>query len=285
VSADVVRELWRYPVKSMQGEVLASAVLTDHGVLGDRGWATRDERRGGIRGAKKISSLMRCAARYVEEPSAPRPVPHAELTLPGGESVRTDDPSVHERLSAALDHPVTLFPLQPPEALDHYRRGAPDSDDLLEELRGMFGREADEPLPDFAAFPPELLEYESLPGTYFDAYALLLVTRQTLATLHADVRRFRPNIVVDVPEGDGYPERAWIGRRLRIGDEVELQVEMGCPRCVMITLPFADLPQDRALLRRVVREAGQDVGVYATVVRGGTIRDGDTVTVVEGTVS
>ncbi len=278
-----IEDLWRYPVKSMMGEALTSVDITPAGVIGDRGWATRDEVRGGIRGAKKIAGLMRFAARYVDEPSTARPVPHAEITLPDGTAARTDATDVDERVSAALDHKVRLFPLQPPDALEHYRRGAPDSDDLLEELRGIFGREAGEPLPNFAAFPPELIEYESPPGTYFDAFPLLLVTRQSLATLGADVRRFRPNLVIDAPDAtDRYPELAWAGRTLRVGDDVELRVEMGCPRCVMVTLPFADLPQDRALLRRIVREAGQDLGVYASVVHPGTVRVGDAVSVGPG---
>jgi uncharacterized protein YcbX len=50
----LVAEVWRYPVKSMIGERLASTLVNDWGVLGDRVWAVRDEVRGGIRGAKKV---------------------------------------------------------------------------------------------------------------------------------------------------------------------------------------------------------------------------------------
>lgn len=275
-----VGQVWRYPAKSMAGEQLESTRIGSGGVLGDRGWAVRDEVRGGIRGAKKIGRLMQLGARYLAEPVEGAPPPAIAITLPDGSAIASGDDGVDARLSAALDHEVTLWPLQSDR--EHYRRGPADSDDLLEELRAIFGREEDEPLPDFSLFPAEVIEYESPPGTYFDAYPLLLVTDGSLATLEqiapgsrADVRRFRPNLVITdaEPAGD-FPEQAWVGRTLAVGS-AELEVVAPCPRCVMITRGFADLPEDRALLRTVVREADQNLGVYATVKKAGTVRVGD----------
>src|SRR5512135_2757790 len=60
-----VKEIWRYPVKSMAGERVATGTLTTRGVVGDRGWAIKDEKAGEIRGAKKLPALMRCHAAYV----------------------------------------------------------------------------------------------------------------------------------------------------------------------------------------------------------------------------
>ena len=275
-----VASLWRYPAKSMMGDSFPRLPIDRGGVIGDRGWAVRDEVRGGIRGAKKIGALMRLHARYVDEPTSGKPPPDIEISLPDGTSLRSDDPDVNERLSAALDHPVTLWPLQPATDRDHYRRGAPDTDDLDAELRQIFGREPDEPLPGFEGLPLDvLMEYESPPGTYFDAAPILLVTAQSLATLarlapqsNFDARRFRPNIVVALDDGDGeFPEQRWIGRRLRLGD-VELEVTAPCPRCVMVTRDFADLPADRQVLRTIVREADQNLGVYAHVTAPGDLR-------------
>ena len=279
-----VAELWRYPVKSMMGERLESAEVTTAGVLGDRGWAARDEVRGGIRGAKKIGSLMALAARYVEEPTAALATPVVEITLPDGDIVRTDDPDANARVSKALDHEVTLWPLQPADQLDHYRRGAPDNDDFLTEMRQVFGRLDDEPLPDPTGFPPEIIvEYESPPGTYFDAFPLMLATTSSLAEIQqrvpdslVDVRRFRPNFLIDTGSAAGFVEQTWLGRRLRVGG-VEAEVVLGCPRCVMVTRGFADLPEDRAILRTVVREANQNLGVYANVVTPGRVSPGDPV--------
>jgi uncharacterized protein YcbX len=277
----IVTGLWRYPVKSMMGEMLDATQLTAQGVVGDRGWATRDEVRGGIRGAKKIGPLMQFSARYTSEPSLGGAIPHVIITLPDRREVRTDSPDVSAILSEVLDHEVTLWPLLDREKhLEHYRRG-PWEADLMAELREMFGRDSDEELPDLSGMPPEVVEFESPPGTYFDAYPLLLITEESLSTLarvaprsRVDVRRFRPNVVVRTGSDEPYPEQRWIGRRLAIG-AVELEIVTPCPRCVMITRPFADLPEDRSLVKTVVREANHNVGVYARVARPGAVAAGD----------
>jgi uncharacterized protein YcbX len=62
--AITVSQLFRYPIKSMRGETHTSLNVTETGVTGDRVWAVRDEVRGGIRGAKKIPSLMKLAANF-----------------------------------------------------------------------------------------------------------------------------------------------------------------------------------------------------------------------------
>jgi uncharacterized protein YcbX len=281
-----VSQLWRYPVKSMVGGRVDSIVLDELGVVGDRTWAVRDLERGGIRGAKKIGSLMRLAARDVEDG-------HVEITLPDGSTVRTNDEDVDERVSAALDHRVRLEALRPADDLDHYRRGAPDSDDVVAELRGIFGREDDEPFPDFSVFPPIIAEFESPPGTYYDVFPLMVMSEAALAALAAalpdsnvDIRRFRPSFVIDTGDDGadastpGHPEFDWIGRRATIGGTT---VEFGapCPRCVMVTREISsDIPADRAVLRHIVRDLDQNLGIYATVVTPGTIRAGDSMTFV-----
>ena len=281
-----IRAIHRYPVKSMGGEDLDAVDLASGGLPGDRAYAVRDEKRGGIRGAKKIPALMECGARY---PKAPQegPAPSAEITLPDGSSLSTSDEDAGARISAAVGTEVSLWPLLPAEALDHYRRGAPDDPDMLAELRSMFAREPDEPLPDIGKFPPELLEFESPPGTYFDAFPLLLLTEQSLATMNAaapgsrfEARRFRPNFLIGTDDGgDPFPELAWIGRELALG-EARVSVAMECPRCVMTTHGFDDLPKDPGVMRSLVKEAGGNLGVYATVVRPGRVCVGDAVRLV-----
>lgn len=273
-------EIWQYPVKSMIGVTVPAATITPTGIDGDRTWAARDQERGGIRGAKHLGGLMQLAATYAGPPGGP-----VTITLPDGDVVSTEDPDVDARVSAAIDHQVTLEALRPASDREHYRRGAPYQDDLLDELKAVFGREEGEPLPDLTAFPPEIFEFESPPGTYYDAHPLLVLTTSALRSLQealpdsaVDVRRFRPSLVVDTGDEPGHPERAWIGHRLRVG-EVEVDVVGGCPRCVMVTRRIDDdTPQDRSVLRHIVRDLGQDVGVYATVARPGRISTGDEVT-------
>lgn len=276
-----VAQIWRYPVKSMAGERLTSTPVGEAGLPGDRAWAVRDEERGGIRGAKKLPELMRCAARYLAEPTRER-AGDAEMRLSDGTTVRTDDPEAAVHLSRVLGTRVTLWPLQSADRLEHFRRGAPTHADLEQELRSIFALEPDEPLPDLSGLPPELLEYESPPGTYFDAFPLLLLTSTSLDALarlapesQIDVRRFRPNFVLDLPEDTtGFPEAAWAGRRVRLGG-MTAEVTIPCMRCVMTTLPVDELPKDPRIMRTMVRETRQCLGAYARVLEPGTVGLGD----------
>jgi len=278
-----VREIWRYPVKSMAGERLEQVEVDAGGIPGDRGWAVRDEVRGGIRGAKKIAALMRLAARYLEPPARGK-VGAPEITLPDGSTVRANAPDAAKRVSLAVENEVTLWPLLPPTALDHYRRGKPDHDDMLTELRSIFGRLPDEPLPDLSQLPRELFEFESPVGTYFDAFPLNVLTTATLDALakaspesRVDVRRFRPNFVIETEPGiSGYVDAEWAHRRLRLG-ELEIEGAIPCMRCVMVTHGFADLPKDPKILRAIVREANQNVGLYAKPAGSARVRVGDEV--------
>lgn len=273
-------QIWQYPVKSMVGRTVDEAEVVDTGLVGDRTWAVRDQVRGGIRGAKQLGGLMQLAAEPSEDGSG-----HATITFPDGSTVSTADPAASAAVSAAIDHEVTLEALAPATDLDHYRRGEMYHDDLMEHIRATFGREADEPLPDLSGFPPEIFEFESPPGTYHDAYPLLILSTSALAALaealpdsDVDVRRFRPSLVVDTGSDAGHVEREWIGGSLDVGSAT-LDVVGGCPRCVMVTRAVGvDVPADRRVLRHIVADLGQDVGVYATVSRPGRVAVDDTVT-------
>ena len=215
-----VDQIWRYPVKSMIGAPVEAADLDEQGIVGDRTWAVRDQVRGGIRGAKVLGGLMRLSARYADGAGGP-----VVITLPDGETVSTDDPGAAAAVSAAIDHEVTLEALRPADDLEHYRRGDAYHDDPMEELRSIFGRTEDEPLPDLTVFPPTIFVHESPPGTYHDAFPLLLVSTSALRALQEalpdsaiDIRRFRPSIVVDTGDAAGHPEFDWVGRRLQVGD-------------------------------------------------------------------
>jgi len=278
-----VIEIWRYPVKSMGGEQLERCALGKLGIPGDRGWAVRDEAVNEIRGAKKLPSLLLLATRYLEEPAAER-VPPAEITFPDGTRVRTDAPEAAARLSEFLGRRVTLWPRRPADDREHYRRGLPDHPDFEAELRSIFGRLPDEPLPDLSVFPQELFEYTSPLGTYFDALPLHLLTTASLRALgrlnpasRFDRRRFRPNFLIEPEEGtDELVESAWSGETLRVGGAA-VKVEMGTPRCSMTTQAQGDLPKDPGVLRTVVRHADQNLGVYARVVEPGHVAVGDPV--------
>jgi uncharacterized protein YcbX len=280
-----VATIFRYPVKSMAGEVLQTARLGSRGIPGDRAWAVRDEERGGIRGAKRFPELMCCRAWYEEEPAAEGSSP-AQVALPDGRQICINDPQMPRALSSLVDSPVSVWPLMPADMLEHYTRGAPLLEDTGAELRRIFGRTEAEPLPDLSAFPAELIKFESLPGTYFDAFPILLMTVASLAHLQEvadtqqfDVRRFRPNLLLDTTSQSPFPERDWVGKRLSIGG-AELEVTLECPRCSMTTHPFDILPRDPGIMRTLVNQANGNLGVYANVVSPGMVSAGDAVTII-----
>src|SRR5579885_344683 len=272
-----VGEIWRYPVKSMAGERIASCAVGTLGIPGDRGWAIRDEKAGEIRGAKKIPQLMRCSAHYVAEPDGSS-TPAAEITFPDGSKTRAGDKQTEARLSELIGRPVTLWPIQPVENRDFYRRSAPDNPDMMAELREIFGRVQDEPIPDLTMFPAEILEFTSPLGTYFDVFPIHVLTTASLAELsrlnpgaNFDARRFRPNFLIKSNDKvRGFEETTWSGRIVRIG-EVRLKIEMPTVRCVMPTLEQGELPKDSSVLRTIVKHAKQNVGLYATVAQPGTV--------------
>jgi hypothetical protein len=226
---------------------------------------------------------MQCTARYLREPESAA-IPHVAMKLPDGSEVRSDDADLSARLSAAAGKPVSLWPLQSPENADHYRRRPPDDPDFERELRQIFGRLPDEPLPDLSVFPPEIFEFVSPRGTYFDAFPLHLLTTASLDELRRhnaaadfDRRRFRPNFLIrTADDANGFAEVDWCGRELRVGS-VSIKLEMPTVRCVMTTQAQSSLTKDPSVLRTIVRDANQNLGVYASVTSPGAIEVGDRV--------
>ena len=295
-------EIWRYPVKSMSGERLSSCTIGPCGIAGDRGWALRDEVAGEIRGAKYLPKLLLCSARYRTAPSGTT-IPDVEIRFPDGSTVSSDDPDVAARLSTFLGRRVSLWPIQPAADRSHYKRaqagatilGWISRHRLLRphiariiryagqegEARAVFGREPDEPLPEFAAIPSELFEFTSPPGTYFDAFPIHLLTTASIETMRRrnstadwNVRRFRPNFLIATASATGcLEETSWGHRTIRIG-HVSLRCEGPTVRCAMTMHAQEGLARDSTILRTIVRDADQNFGAYARPIGDGVIDEG-----------
>ena len=258
-----VISLWRYPIKSMAGEELESSEVTDRGLLGDRTYALIDSSDGKAATAKnprKWPHLFDFQASLV-----PPSFSAIRIALPDGTTASTDQPDLDQILSKALSREVTL---------QGAKSGEVKSEGYWPDMEGLAHRNT---VTDFTL--PE--------GTFFDCAMVHLLTTATLERLHElypegrfDVRRFRPNIVVQPPsEEKGFAENAWIGRTLAIGNEVRLNITAAAGRCVMTTLAQGDLPKDPGILRTLAKHNRANVGVYARVTRGGTIRCGDSVAI------
>jgi MOSC domain-containing protein len=261
-----VVSLWHYPVKSMMGEELNATEVTDRGLLGDRAYALVDGSDGKVATAKnprKWPRLFDFRATFIDPARAAAKVPPVRIALPDGTTVTSDQSDLNQLLSKALDREVTLRAAQ---------RGAVTAEEYWPDMEGLDHRNT---VTDFTL--PE--------GTFFDCATVHLLTTATLDRLRElyppgrfEVRRFRPNIVVQLASGEkGFAENAWVGHTLAIGDEVRLSISGPCARCVMTTLAQGDLSNDPGILRTAAQHNQVNVGVYAAVVRGGTIRRGDPV--------
>jgi uncharacterized protein YcbX len=118
-----IQQIWRYPVKSMSGELLDQCDVDIRGLQGDRGWALREEKVREVTNGKRTPLLMQCAAHYREEPENGA-IPHVVITCHDGTIIASDEVDVNERLSRTLEKTVSLWPLQSPTNKAHYRRAS-----------------------------------------------------------------------------------------------------------------------------------------------------------------
>jgi uncharacterized protein YcbX len=268
-----VVSIWRYPVKSMLGEELNSSYVTERGLAGDRSYALIDQETGKVASAKnprKWGKLFDFRTAFIEDPPpqvAENILPPVRITFPDGTHIySSDQDNIDHTLSSVVGREVRLI---------RANLEKPSYEEYWPDIEGLAQREkvTDEAMP---------------PQTFFDIAVIHIFTTSTINRLRElypegrfEVRRFRPNIVVESAasseEKKDFIENLWVGKKLTIGEDIVLKVTGPCTRCVMITLPQGDLPKDLDILRTVAQYNRVTAGVYASVHRGGTIRRGDQV--------
>jgi uncharacterized protein YcbX len=251
----------------MMGEELNRTEVTERGLLGDRVYALVDPTNGkvaSVKNPRKWSGLFECRATFVEPPRSGEKIPPVRITLPDGTLVTSVQRDLNQVLSNVLGRQVTFATTAPK---------APSLEEYWPDMDGLAHRET--------------ITDEGMPaGTFFDCAVVHVLTTATIDRLRElypqgrfEVRRFRPNIVIELASGEkNFVENAWVGRTLVLGDKVRLNVTGPCPRCVMTTWPQSDLPKDPGILRTVAQHNQTNVGVYATVIESGVTRQGDSVT-------
>ncbi len=260
-----VLSLFRFPVKSMLGDNPDAIHVSESGFSGDRGWAVRDERRGDFATGKRVAApdeLSCDCGRLRTGLTACRK--SSCLTVTGSPQMTRRPRSAFRRRSGEMSRSGRSVPIR--LHLNPSKRSRIPAADF----RSTMARAADEPMPDFSAIPPELLATFGNPERpYVDFAPLMLLSQQSLDSIASaapdseiDVRRFRPSVLVDTPSDEAFPEQAWVGKRVQIG-EVVLDLRMTCPRCVMTTHGFADLEKDPTVMRTLVQQAEGNLGVYA----------------------
>jgi uncharacterized protein len=231
-----VLELWRYPVKSLQGERLDSAALTADGLAGDRRFAIFDVETGFGLTARRAPELLFASARLRDDGDV-------EITLPDG-SHAGDDAALSEWLGRRVE-------LRSADGETPRRYENPEVD---------FERETER---DWAPF-------EGAPGPFHDSRGarVSIVSTETIGSW--DRRRFRSNVLLD-----GAGEDALVGSRIALGGAV-LDVGMRIQRCVMTTRPQPDgIDRDLTVLRTIARERDARLAVGALVIRPGRVSVGD----------
>jgi len=258
--------IWRYPVKSMLGEELNSSYVTERGLIGDRVYALVDQETGKVASAKnpkKWGTLFDFHATFIDPLRDVENIPPIRITFPDGTQIFSDQGDVDDTLSKIIGREVRLMRA----SLDK-----PSYEEYWPDIEGLAQREkvTDEPMP---------------PKTFFDIAVIHILTSSTIDHLRElypegrfEVRRFRPNIVVKSTSGEkDFIENLWVGKKMVIGEETILKITGPCTRCVMTTLPQADLPRDLGILHTVAKYNQVHAGVYASVHRGGRIHRGDRV--------
>jgi uncharacterized protein len=264
-----VVSMWRYPVKSMLGEEINSSYVTERGLIGDRTYALIDQETGKVASAKnprKWGKLFDFRATFIDAPQVVENIPPVRITFPDGTQIFSSDQEyIDHTLSKVLSREVRLMRAT---SLDK-----PSYEEYWPDIEGLAQREK--------------VTDEAMPSqTFFDIAVIHLLTTSTINRLRElypegrfEVRRFRPNIVVESASSEekNFVENLWVGKKLKIGEDIVLKVTAPCTRCVMTTLPQGDLPKDLGILRTTAKYNHVNAGVYASVHEGGTIHRGEPV--------
>ncbi len=245
-----VKQLWRYPVKSLQGEQLDSTELSD-AIPGDRVWGIIDLETNLLLSAKRVPKLLEGHARIIGD--------HCIITI-GRNEISSQEPNVDEKLSNWLGRDAML--IQPVSG--ETRSIEIEWDD------GSVETPED----------PNIFEFSTSPGWFFDSSSSLhLIGTATLDLLEkrvgkgsGDVRRFRPNIVAQTDEP--FEENNWVGKDLLIGS-TEIHVKKRTDRCIVITRAFDNYESSRATLRYLAENHDREAGISMNPVKAGLISVGD----------
>ena len=217
-----------------------------------------------------ISRNIDCRSIFVDSPNDIDVIPPVRITFPDGSNILSDHKQneINSSLSKVFDREVSLMKASNYEE-PSYEEYWPDIDGLSRR-----NQVTDEAMPS---------------KTFFDIAVIHILTTSTINRLRElypqgrfEVRRFRPNIVVESTSEEknkknDFVENACVGKKMTIGDDIVLNIAAPCTRCVMITLPQGDLPRDLGILSTVARYNEVHVGVYASVERRGIIHRGDTI--------
>ncbi|MDE5054959.1 MOSC domain-containing protein [Niallia taxi] len=233
-----IEEIVRHPVKSFRGESVAETNVMEYGLYGDRSHAFADDtRKGKYLTITQFPEMVRYSARFAGE-EAMSEYPSVEITTPEGKVMNWGDAALALELEGKSKRKISLLSYTP----------------------------------------------ENVPLGAIEEEHIQLVTDASLEKLKelwgeaaVDHRRFRPNLILSLKDKTPFIEESWFGKRIKIGTEVELQLNRHCERCMIVTVDPDNAERSPSLLKTVFKQRQNNFGVYASVIKTGKIHSGDEV--------
>jgi uncharacterized protein len=251
-----VDSLWRYPVKSMRGEELGEAFASYSGIYGDRLFAFRSsESHKGFPylTAREQRRLLQYRPRFRNPDKAARPINLTEAESKGANPLSADladlvvDVETPDGKMLAIDDPALIEMLR--SNIDQKHQVT-----LMQSQRAMT---------------------DCRPVSIFSLQSAQQLAEETGTPI--DKRRFRANVYVDLPSAKGFAENEFVGRSLKIGPKVVVQILERDARCVMITLDPDTGEQAPAILKKVAQAHDGMAGVYGAVLVEGMLHKSDSI--------
>ncbi len=253
-----VESLWRYPVKSMSGEVMTEAFMGFSGFYGDRCFAFKNSssRKGFPYLSATVQGQMLCYRTQFRHPERAMKPPNLieAMKIPPGVNPANAEPN-----------DLTLDVVTPSGAVV-----AVDDPALAEMLvEGLPGENH--------------LTLVRSDRALTDCRPVSLISLQTVQQIEAelgipiDKRRFRANIYLNLASGSGFAEDKLVGRKLRIGSSAEIMILERDPRCKMISLDPDTGEHNPEVLRKVAQAHATFAGVYCAVLVEGILTKGDSI--------
>ena len=247
-----IKQILRFPVKSMGGESLSTAFVDENGVEGDRIFALKELETGFIVSAKnpkKWKAIIELEAFLENEKLKIRQIQTGQVF-----ENENDITNLIQKLTARKVSLVSNSNQQETREADR---------SLIEQIGNDIRQEP--------------LASASKIGHFFDFAPIHLMTTSSLNEIKKhypkgkfDLKRFRPNLLIDTGNKTGFVENDWLGKTLQIGADVQIKIIEPCPRCVVTTLPQGELEKDHEILKTIVQHNQVESHTYypGTLLKG-----------------
>lgn len=241
MNVGTIKEIVRYPVKSFAGESVDKTLVMDYGLYGDRSHAYVDQTRDGKFLTVTQLQDMVLYQANFDGPETVDTFSNVSVISPQGKRHLWNDQELLEELEQLSGRQITTIQYSP----THVPLGAIEEEHIL------------------------LVSNESLNG-------LAEIWGKAV-----DARRFRPNLLLELFDGIPFMEEMWIGKQIKIGKQVVLEIVRHCERCMIVTVDPVNATKDQSLLKKIVNERQNHFGVYAKVIQTGEIHNGDAVSLLQ----